>query len=1084
MMLLDSITVRLQQKDGLTSGKGLALVPEIGKKYGPYEILGHLGGGGMGFVYRAWDARLHREVAIKLLHSEYTMPGMRERFLREARAASALNHPNICTIFDIGEQSGEPYLVMELLQGQTLKDLIDYRTVQVDEMLCIGREVAEALGAAHAKGVIHRDIKPANIFLVDKPNGSVQAKVLDFGLAKFQGGVLGARSSRSLDLTAAGATVGTLAYMSPEQARGEVLDSRTDLFSLGVVLYEMATRHIPFPGATSALVFVQLLNHQPESVRNWNESVPKELDRIIFKLMAKERTQRFQTAHELDEALAKVSEKGGGWLRKAAAGVPLVRPQEPIAREKRAPRRSSDSALDAGRSTPPVPLAAPQRTSGDEAQLLRPVARVPRLDLSPVPPPDGGAPAETGRPAQQLHPPSGGRIALQSAADQAVAVPNTEMDSGQFAAALDQPYSTRPERDASRIKRPRVSPTLLIVFAAILVIAAVLAYLYLTGHFRAALLTTDESIVLTEIENRTGDQALDGVIPEGLELALAESPYLRLQSGDAYRVARRVVAPDAGNTEGQGVAHNVARKLNAKAYVFGAITGNSAPYTIHLDLLNTASNEVITSVEERAPSLQQIPAAIDHLAASLRSNIGESSDSISRHSNPLSREATSDLEALHDLSQGNAAVDALRTFDALRFYQQAATLQPKFVQPQLRMTVIYRRLRAEVAAAEASKLALAAADDTSEHTRTLAQYEYEMNASGDYARAAVIIRQLVATSPHDADALQRLARTLRLEGRVGEALQTAQQAYAEDPYNFEAYTEAESALIGLDRYEAAAQVDAQAQKMGVGRLQGALIAAYLGDRPNELASAISAIEGQKNGFRPDWNYGIYLDNTGQLKAGTALWHSRAAAALEIRGLESTAALLLAQGAVDHALINDCAPAIAMARDADAQQEGITALFNVGMASALCGNSARALHVVEQLQQAYPQSFAVKGFYIADLKAAVALHDQDPTVALDLLKSARQFDLVSLTPVLRGRAHVALRQVQIGIVDFQTVLSHRGVPFIVGSVSYPVAQIGVARAFAETGDVGNSAEAYRRFIDLWKDADPSLPMLQEAHTHSH
>jgi serine/threonine protein kinase len=232
------------------------LVPEIGKKYGPYEILGHLGGGGMGFVYRAWDARLHREVAVKLLHSEFTMPGMRERFLREARAASALNHPNICTIFDIGEQNGEPYLVMELLQGQTLKDLIDYRTVQVDEIVCIAREIAEALGAAHAKGVIHRDIKPANIFLVDKPNGAVQAKVLDFGLAKFQGGVLGARTNRSLDLTAAGATVGTLAYMSPEQARGEVLDSRTDLFSLGVVLYEMATRHIPFPGATSALVFV------------------------------------------------------------------------------------------------------------------------------------------------------------------------------------------------------------------------------------------------------------------------------------------------------------------------------------------------------------------------------------------------------------------------------------------------------------------------------------------------------------------------------------------------------------------------------------------------------------------------------------------------------------------------------------------------------------------------------------------------------------------------------------------------------------------------------------------------------------
>ena len=235
--------------------------PETGRRFGPYEMQSRLGGGGMGYVFRAWDARLHREVAIKLLHNEYAMPGMRERFLREARAASALNHPNICTIFDIGEQDGDPYLVMELLEGETLRDRILNRTIQTDDIICIGKEVAEALGAAHAKGIVHRDVKPANIFLVDRANASVQAKVLDFGLAKIEGGVLGARGGRAPDITTIGSTVGTLAYMSPEQARGEALDSRSDLFSLGVVLYEMATRHVPFQGATSALVFVKL----PES---------------------------------------------------------------------------------------------------------------------------------------------------------------------------------------------------------------------------------------------------------------------------------------------------------------------------------------------------------------------------------------------------------------------------------------------------------------------------------------------------------------------------------------------------------------------------------------------------------------------------------------------------------------------------------------------------------------------------------------------------------------------------------------------------------------------------------------------------
>jgi len=274
------------------------------------------------------------------------------------------------------------------------------------------------------------------------------------------------------------------------------------------------------------------------------------------------------------------------------------------------------------------------------------------------------------------------------------------------------------------------------------------------------------------------------------------------------------------------------------------------------------------------------------------------------------------------------------------------------------------------------------------------------------------------------------------------------------------------------------------QKFGPGRLGGELTTAYLEGRDADLDAAVKASQASQPGYRPDWSLGIYLDNVGHLAAGAELWRSRAASATEVHGLESAAGFLLAQGAIDRALLGDCPAGLAMAREADARPEGITALFNVGMTDALCGNSTRAAQTIDQLQQTYPQSFAVKGFYIADIKAGIALHDQDPTAALDVLQAARQFDLISLTPVLRGRAHVALKQVQIGIVDFQTVLSHRGVPFIVGSVGYPVAQIGVARAFADTGDVGNSAEAYRRFLELWKTADAGQTLLTEARAHSH
>src|SRR3984957_18653339 len=224
------------------------MIPEAGQRFGPYEILGRLGSGGMGLVFRAWDQRLHRNVAIKLLHDNYKMPGMRERFLQEARAASGLNHPNICTIFDIGEQDGAPYLVMEMLEGETLKERIARGALSSEEIVRYSGEIASALAVAHAKGIVHRDVKPANIFLVKMPNGRSQAKVLDFGLAKLGLEVRGGWQSRMLDLTLAGLAIGTLSYMSPEQALGESLDARSDLFSLGVVMYEMATRQVPFKG--------------------------------------------------------------------------------------------------------------------------------------------------------------------------------------------------------------------------------------------------------------------------------------------------------------------------------------------------------------------------------------------------------------------------------------------------------------------------------------------------------------------------------------------------------------------------------------------------------------------------------------------------------------------------------------------------------------------------------------------------------------------------------------------------------------------------------------------------------------------
>jgi eukaryotic-like serine/threonine-protein kinase len=345
-----------------------------GTRFGPYEVIEKIGSGGMGEVYRAKDTRLDREVALKVVSQRYLESGSasstpspagsgtpptaasRSRFQREARAASALNHPNICTIYDIGEQDGQPYLVMELLRGETLKQFMASHKISANEAIQFAQQAASALAAAHGRGIIHRDIKPANIFVVERGDGGHQVKILDFGLAKQQSGSKVGESTvqlgsddmtatvadpGELTLTTPGSTIGTISYMSPEQARGETLDARSDIFSLGTVFYEMLTGASPCAGASTAEVFASLLMKAPAPPSTLNPNLPPGIDAIMAKLLAKDRDDRYASAAEFRAALDTLSggpPSGSSTTTTAARAVP---PPPPAA----VPKEKSKSGL-------------------------------------------------------------------------------------------------------------------------------------------------------------------------------------------------------------------------------------------------------------------------------------------------------------------------------------------------------------------------------------------------------------------------------------------------------------------------------------------------------------------------------------------------------------------------------------------------------------------------------------------------------------------------------------------------------------------------------------------------------------------
>ncbi|WP_187143012.1 protein kinase domain-containing protein [Terriglobus albidus] len=1047
---------------------------ETGSFIGPYQILGSLGRGGMGSVFRALDTRLHREVALKVLHEDLSMPEMHERFLREARAASALNHPNIRTIFDIGDHNGDPYMVMELLDGETLRDSIDRGPMPVAEVLAYGIEVAEALAAAHAKNIVHRDIKPANVFLVPRPSGAWQAKVLDFGLAKIER--LTGHSQHTQDLTVTGSTVGTVAYMSPEQARGEQLDTRSDLFSLGVVLYEMATGCVPFDGATSAVIFVNILSHDPPAMKSFGANVPRDLEKVILKLLAKDRKNRYQSAGDVAAALEEIRDGGkkAPWMQRNKA--PVNDPGDPRSVDRRI-RRTSSPPVPGGRRENDLPERASQPFI-PPSKMGVPASPEQARTSGPADATEINIPAAGWRPPA----PHSSQTSSHHAEDKtaAVAVASGQRSAQRRAASGSGVVAARPragyESNVEAEPEKKGSKMLLFVAIAVLVIVAG-AFAFFRFRNKSVVsdvMTPGQAVMVTAIQNDTGDSTLDDWVASAVAMELSQSPSIAYRGPESFR-AQLSGDGTVSQPVDEVTARQVATNSGVPVFLFGRISSGGAGYDIELTLHETASNRTLATFTDRAVSKEQIGVTLDRLAQPLRAALGESNADIQKTSVSFNSLASSSQEALREYARGEIALSLWQPALAMQAYERAVAADPAFVQPALKLALLYEAVGAHDAAGTAASSAAANAAKSGQRLAALSALAQELFVSGNLPKASELAKAYLTAFASDPDGFRLQAVVDRKMGRWAEAGQAAQGGLKLNPGDGSLYREAEVAMTAQNRYEAALKLERQAVKVGSKHNDQELLAAYLQGKDDLLAAQIELARQHPDALTVAPAYATYLDNTGRLQAGAAVWRQAITSVSQNPKLAAVAATFAGQAALNRALLSDCVGAKAFLPVTTSIAP--RAAYYAGLAAAMCGDEAAAQQHLSALNS--QQGTAAKEYFAPVVTAAIQLKTGQPEAALELLSKAKAYDTITIGAYLRGLAQVATGKPQVALIDHQVQLQHHGQSLLTGGTVYPAAQIGLAHAYDAMGDHNNAAMAYKAFATLWKEADAGSPLLTEA-----